>query len=67
MVYWQTMIEEFHIGNEDGNVADSSAGGAFSSSQNYGGQQTASVSSYGLSTSVASGMGGAGTSAVVSL
>lgn len=53
MIYWQTLAEEHHLtSNDDSERAN----------DNYVGQtKAASVSSYGLSQSVASGIGGGGT------
>ena len=53
MIYWQALAEEHHLtSNDDSERAN----------DNYVGQtKAASVSSYGLSQSVASGIGGGGT------
>ena len=50
MVYWQTVAEEYHLNSSDESERWN---------DNYVGQtKAASVSSYGLSQSVASGIGG---------
>jgi len=77
MMYWQTMVEEHHLGLDEGGLVGGGSGGA-GNAGNEGGNagysmthhgysghhhhhnNAPSVSSYGLSQSVASGIGGPG-------